>query len=168
MNACLNMKLPKIVAFTGLAGSGKSYAAAIIKDLYPSYRKFSFAAEIKRLAKFYMGWDGEKDERGRKLLQDIGMAGREYDPQLWVSFMPPDRLLVIDDVRFLNEAAAIREEGGIVIRVRRFGVDPMDHVSETEQEQITPDFTLINDGSETFKHILLHELKKYGSVSEPA
>lgn len=161
--ACLNMKLLKIIAFTGLAGSGKSYAAAIIKDLHPSYRQFSFAHEIKRLARYYMGWDGKKDDRGRKLLQDLGMAGRAYDPQLWVGFMPFDRLLVIDDVRFLNEAAAIREHGGIVIRVKRFGVDPIDHVSETEQERITPDFTLINDGSETFKHILLHELKKYGS-----
>jgi len=162
------MKKPRIVAFMGIAGSGKSYAASVVKECYPAYRLFSFAHEIKRLARYYMGWDGEKDERGRKLLQDLGMAGRAYDSQLWVGFMPPDRLLVIDDVRFLNEAAAIREHGGIVIRVRRFGVDPMDHVSETEQEQITPDFTLINDGSETFKHILLHELKNYGSVSEPA
>lgn len=153
----------KIIGFTGLSGSGKSYAASVVQECYPAYRLFSFAHEIKRLAGCYMGWDGEKDERGRKLLQDLGMAGRAYDPQLWVSFMPPDRLLVIDDVRFLNEAAAIREHGGIVIRVRRFGVDLMDHVSETEQERINPDFTLINDGSETFKHILLHELKKYGS-----
>jgi hypothetical protein len=158
----------KIIGFTGLSGSGKSYAASVVRECYPAYRLFSFAHEIKRLARYYMGWDNKKDERGRKLLQDLGMAGRAYDPQLWVSFMPPDRLLVIDDVRFLNEAEAIREQGGIVIRVRRFGVNPMDHVSETEQEQISPDFTLINDGSETFKHILLHELKKYGSVSEPA
>jgi len=158
----------KIIGFTGLSGSGKSYAASVVQECYPAYRLFSFAHEIKRLARYYMSWDGKKDQRGRKLLQDLGMAGRAYYPQLWVSFMPPDRLLVIDDVRFLNEAEAIREEGGIVIRVRRFGVNPMDHVSETEQEQINPDFTLINDGSETFKHILLHELKNYGSVSEPA
>jgi hypothetical protein len=162
----------KIIGFTGLSGSGKSYAASIVKECYPSYRLFSFARQIKRIAFCEMGWDQVKDDRGRKLLQDIGMAGRAYDPKLWINFMHqfviPNRSIIIDDVRFLNEAEAIRKLNGIVIRVKRFGVDPMDHVSETEQEQINPDFTLINDGSETFKHILLHELKNYGSVSEPA
>jgi hypothetical protein len=161
------MKLPKIVAFTGLAGSGKSYAAAIIKDLYPSYRQFSFAYEIKRLARFYMGWDGNKDDKGRKLLQDLGMAGREYNPDIWVGFMPPDRELVIDDVRFKNEFEAIRENGGIVIRIVRDNIKQMHHVSETESLQVRADFSVVNEGTPLFKDNLLYELGlRYGSVCE--
>jgi hypothetical protein len=58
--------------------------------------------------------------------------------------------IVVEDVRFNNEAKVIREHGGYIIRIIR----PDDHysiyknhASETEMDGITADFTIINDGS---------------------
>ena len=137
------MKLSKTIGITGLAGAGKTYAATWFK-LRTGGEIWSFAAEIKRIAAT-MGWNGEKDARGRKLLQDLGSIGREYDRQCWVNRMPTDRPVIIDDVRYINEAAAIRSVGGIIIRIERPGLTPMDHSSETEQRHIVADYNVTND-----------------------
>lgn len=137
------MRLAKTIGITGLAGAGKTYAAIWFK-LRTGGEIWSFAAEIKRIAAL-MGWDGEKDARGRKLLQDLGSIGREYDRQCWVSRMPTDRPVIIDDVRYINEAAAIRSVGGIIIRIERPGLTPMDHSSETEQRHIVADYNVTNE-----------------------
>lgn len=59
--------------------------------------------------------------------------------------------VVIPDVRFENEAAAIRATGGRVWRVVRSGAGlaglAAQHVSETEQSAIEADYNIINDGS---------------------
>lgn len=137
------MKLQKNIGITGLAGAGKTYAANWFR-LRTGGEIWSFAAEIKRIAAT-MGWNGEKDARGRKLLQDLGSIGREYDRQCWVSRMPTDRPVIIDDVRYINEAAAIRSVGGIIIRIKRHGLTVMDHSSETEQQHIVADYKVTND-----------------------
>ena len=41
---------------------------------------------VKAVAKF-MGWNGEKDTKGRKLLQGIGNLGREYDNDAWIELL---------------------------------------------------------------------------------
>lgn len=151
--------LPKTIGITGLAGAGKTYAATWFK-LRTGGEIWSFAAEIKRIAET-MGWNGEKDSRGRKLLQDLGSIGREYDRQCWVNRMPTDRPVIIDDVRYINEAAAIRSVGGIIIRIERPGLTPMDHSSETEQRHIVADYNVTND--EYFENELevIHEGETY-------
>jgi hypothetical protein len=138
------MSLIKTIGFTGLAGSGKTYAATWFRFRTGKGSVWSFAGEIKSIAT-RMGWDGQKDDRGRKLLQDIGSAGRAYDPWMWVSKMPTDQPIIIDDVRFTNEAEAIKDAGGIVVRIIRPGLTPMNHESETEQRYIFANYTLIND-----------------------
>jgi hypothetical protein len=138
------VKLSKTIGITGFAGAGKSYSANWFK-LRTGGEIWSYAAEIKSIAKA-IGWNGEKDARGRKLLQDLGSIGREYDRQCWVDLMPTDRPLIIDDLRYINEAAAIRSAGGgIIIRIIRPGLTAMDHSSETEQAHIVADYTVTND-----------------------
>lgn len=155
------MRLAKTIGITGLAGAGKTYAATWFK-LRTGGEIWSFAAEIKRIAAT-MGWNGEKDARGRKLLQELGSIGREYDRQCWVNRMPTDRPVIIDDVRYINEAAAIRSVGGIIIRIERSGLTPMDHSSETEQRHIVADYNVTND------EYLENELKViYERESRPA
>lgn len=143
------MKKPRIVAFMGIAGSGKTTAATWFSNRCWLYKPFSFAAEVKAIA-LLMGWDGKKDEKGRQLLQDIGMAGRRYSKDIWVSKLEKrleaEKYLVIDDVRFQNEADAIRANGGIVLRVVRSSLPIMDHPSETELAHIVADQSIINDG----------------------
>ncbi len=70
------------VLFSGKAGVGKTTSANILYKIMSKNNLEveigSFAIGVKSTA-LHMGWDGEKDAKGRKLLIDIGMAGREYN-----------------------------------------------------------------------------------------
>jgi hypothetical protein len=67
---------------------------------------------------------------------------------------------IITDTRFPNEAEAIRKKHGILIRVERPGVKPINnHPSEVSLDKYNFDHTIINNGSveelaEKVKHIL--------------
>ena len=81
----------KLFLLTGRIASGKSTVARELKKaLYTEYpdaiiRISGFAYGVKDIARRCFGWDGEKDVKGRRLLQVIGMeAGREYNPDIWV------------------------------------------------------------------------------------
>lgn len=114
-----------IVGFTGKAGSGKTSVAEATTT-----KVFSFAKILKELA-YHMGWDGEKDFKGRRLLQHLGDVGREYSPNIWVQGVEKemkDQLMDdkyygdisiygIDDVRFNNEAKFIHDNDGIIIEL---------------------------------------------------
>lgn len=120
-----------IIGFTGKAGVGKTTCAN-----YTSHSVISFAGELKRIA-FIMGWDGEKDVKGRTLLQDLGDIGRKYDPEMWVLpivtecisheenvvFVGTDYILSVDDVRYDNEAKILKSLGGIIIHLEGDGYD---------------------------------------------
>lgn len=58
---------------------------------------------------------------------------------------------VVDDVRFPDEAAVIRDHGGYIIRVVKPEIKKRKayqmHASETEMNKIVPDYTIINDGT---------------------
>jgi energy-coupling factor transporter ATP-binding protein EcfA2 len=76
-------------------------------------------------------------ETPRRAMQRLGDWGRSIDPNLWVNVTMAkvdafkDRFIVIDDVRFANEAEAIWERGGYIIELRRDGAtyNP-EHTSE--------------------------------------
>lgn len=91
----------------------------------------------------------------RTFLQDLGVYRRVRDGEdywvqrlaAWREEVHPARL-VITDVRFANEAAWVRQQGGELWRVVRPGVSiESTHVSETEQRGIPVDRTFLNDGT---------------------
>lgn len=72
----------------------------------------------------------------RELLQRFGTeVGRSISPTLWVDALftsySEDDHWIIPDVRFPSEAKAIKDRGGIVIRVDRETFSHDDHPSET-------------------------------------
>lgn len=139
-----------VVAFSGWAGSGKSTCAEIVADEY-GYRPLSFATAVKELA-IALGWDGAKDDFGRKLLQDLGMGARRVlGEDVWVDAalrqMFPKRRYTIDDARFENEAQAITDLGGVLVRVTRPGTVPArQHVSETALDAYPFRYVIENSG----------------------
>ena len=65
-----------------------------------------------------------------------------------------DKLWIVTDVRFPNEALRIKELGGKIINVKRPNVDKKDnHISESSLNNFFIDYELVNDGS-------LEELKE--------
>lgn len=142
----------KHIGLIGLAGSGKDTAAEALVEL--GYWTNAFAAALKDLA-FQFGWNGQKDERGRALLQDLGMAARKYNPNFWIEQLPWQTKCyrgkqwpqVYTDVRFQNEADFVRSKGGIIVRIVRPGIISGNHESELKQSEIAADIEIVNDGT---------------------
>ena len=84
----------------------------------------------------------------RALMQNYGTDvrrkdNRNYWTQQWSQALCPELDTVTDDVRFLNEAEAVKTEGGIIIRLTRSDIETGGtHLSETEQLEIVADHTI--------------------------
>lgn len=112
-----------VILLSGKAGSGKTTVADMLENKINdepslSILRYAFASPIKYIAKAFIGWDGEKDEKGRVLLQDLGKVGRDYDEHIWVkhflnqmdkqSGILPFNFAIVDDWRFPNELAYLK------------------------------------------------------------
>lgn len=134
----------KLIGFTGQKGVGKTTTAH-----YLDGNVFSLATPIKKMLSTLVnpiyiyeekekpipGWP--KHLTGRFLLQTLGTEwGRTLWSDIWVTQLldeikEVDGLCIIDDVRFENEANAIRKQGGLIYKIIRGGVENNDsHVSE--------------------------------------
>lgn len=114
---------------------------------------FPLAEEVDRY-----GWDWVKDEHPvvREYLQRCGTeAGRQVlGETVWVDALFRDSETwgptVISDVRFPNEAQAIKDRGGIVVKIHRpkqMLIDGADHISENALKGWDFDVTVINSGT---------------------
>jgi len=106
-----------IILISGKASVGKTTVGDFLDELLSevplNVTSIGFADDLKKVARSEFGWDGRKNLRGRRLLQQIGFIGREYSKNIWVekllgdldnaSIFFPD-ITIIDDWRFLNEA----------------------------------------------------------------
>jgi hypothetical protein len=157
----------KIIAFAGLAQSGKTTAANFI----PGVKILSFADPVKQIALSSFNWDGVKDEKGRRLLQVIGTeCGRAYDNDIWIKKMrdqikiytPLYNVIAIDDCRFDNESELVKELGGIVIEILRPGCVPDGHASEQGISPYLIYKQIMNDGTiEQLKEKVLSLVAEY-------
>lgn len=159
-----------IIGMCGRAGAGKDEVAdVLVKEC--GFMRVSVADPLKRFCREVFGWTDEQlwgashlrnqpDARWggltpRHALQMLGTEwGRAMHPDVWIAYAlrtcnDPDQRYVIPDVRFANEADAIRNHGGKVIEVHRAGQDltgaAAAHVSEAGVPRHLIDFTLVND-----------------------
>lgn len=120
------MSKPIILGIVGKAGSGKNTLATYVKDCFTVPVAIQEISEVaKNQAKSLYRWDGVKDEPGRKLLQDIMEAGNKYNPNLWTTLLGElvdslnARVVIIPDIRTVNQAEWIRSCSGIVVGIVR-------------------------------------------------
>lgn len=153
------------IAFFGPAASGKTWCADYIEAAY-GYRKVGFAGKLKEIAFDLFDVHG-KNGADRKILQDLGAGMREIKPDVWIDYVlkitnsiskeKSWRNLVLDDLRYVNEADALRANGWALVKVvvpeeiRQWRLStlypdtPLStyyHASEQEWERITPDFSV--------------------------
>jgi hypothetical protein len=106
----------KVILLAGKAGHGKNSAATFIEKQLQSlgYKAFQIAYSdyLKFICKQYLGWNGEKDEYGRELLQKVGTEFfRAKDNHFWVdsviryaNIMRGEYdYVLLNDTRFPNE-----------------------------------------------------------------
>lgn len=107
---------PLIVLISGKAGSGKDTFAKILADeLEQAYGKqvctTHYADSLKYILYNYLEWDGNKDNAGRKLLQETGDMFRGENEDFFVNFLVNTiksvgwkwDVVLIPDARFKNE-----------------------------------------------------------------
>tara|TARA_B100001939_G_scaffold330636_1_gene327952 strand:- start:1012 stop:1572 length:561 start_codon:yes stop_codon:yes gene_type:complete len=117
------------IAICGKMASGKTYLAQKMTD-ERGFQRFSLAGAVKQLGTDYFGMV----KKDRPLLQKIGMKMREIRPNVWIDYVVRDigvheqecqavfgttkgMGVVVDDVRFLNEAKAFKEAGFTLVRL---------------------------------------------------
>lgn len=164
----------KVIAVSGRARHGKDTVASILqKQLQEDGHRVlitHYADLLKYICTTFFGWNGEKDEEGRTLLQYVGTdVVRKQNPDYWVDFVA-DILtyfddqwdyVVIPDTRFPNEFNRLKERGLDAIHLRVVRPDfasPLTkeqqaHPSETALDDVKPDFCIVNDSD-------LNELKR--------
>ena len=163
-----------IIGITGTKGAGKdTLASAIIRmgrKRGVDVRRAAFADKLKEVCADLFGLtqlqlhgdmaskeaiDARWGMSAREILQKMGTeVGRSVHPDVWIRYVmrqierSPDAIWAISDVRFENEAATIREAGGIIVRVERPSQGSAEfagHASEVEGNRIAANHTIMND-----------------------
>lgn len=88
----------------------------------------------------------------RQLLQKVGteVFRQGVSDTYWINkainSLDKSKDYVLDDVRFINEAEALKAEGAAMVRIKRAGLSSNDtHASEMEIDLIECDYCLYND-----------------------
>lgn len=170
------MSYPKLIGLVGRAGTGKDTVRGILERDF-GYTGFAFADPIRAMLETLLENMGEStrymtdrrlketpipglDVSYRHLAQTLGTEwGRAVCPGLWLRIAKASMAnlyseslrheqFVVSDVRFVDEAAWIREQGGQIWRIARPSALPvLDHLSEREQDSITHDRLIENTGT---------------------
>src|SRR6266478_704889 len=158
-----------LLGFGSKARQGKDTAGEAVLNYYqqkrdlalrhglrviPSVGLYKFAAALYQEAREFHGMT----DKDAALLQRVGTERRAEDPEYWVKRCfatvahEAPHIAIITDVRYLNEAAAIKAQGGYVIRVTRLNQDgtqyiaddrPANHPSETELDDYNFDYDIV-------------------------
>lgn len=165
----MKLKQTKIIGLTGAARSGKDTAAGFLVAAR-GYERIAFADALRNMVMAGFGiepedMDGDAKEREiewlgaspRFLLQTLGTEwGREHlGPDVWVKVAwrammeSGAKRVVFTDVRFNNEAQAIRNSGGVVVRITRpsIGAVVREHVSESGIHERYVSHEIVNGGT---------------------
>lgn len=157
-----------ILGLAGKGGSGKTLAARYLCDKY-DFTELTFAEPLKAGTELLFGLNPEQtngllkeklDERlgvtPREVLQRLGDACRAIWPAVFIAPVLQDLGIiqgpvVVSDLRFANEAQALRRAGAVLAKMVRPGAgvraDRQGHVSECDLDCWGPwDIVLANDG----------------------
>lgn len=158
----------RILAISGHAQNGKDTVAGLLRDSLKADGNRVLVAHYADLLKYmcrtFFDWDGNKDEKGRHILQYVGTdIIRKQAPDFWVDFISSvltyfndnwDYVL-IPDTRFPNEIDKLISNGFNVVHIRVvrpnfesfLTEEQKNHLSETALDNVSPDFYIYNEGS---------------------
>ena len=162
-----------LVGLVGYAQAGKDTFAG-----YLGFKRLAFADKLRDVAydgspwyreqvlKYGYEWSKANVHGFREFLQDFGMAVREhFGEDTWVNAAfndyDPSVATVFTDVRFPNEIARIKAEGGIIVRIDRVGHAPANtHISEHAWQATRPDeHYVFADGALHHMELVAHSLR---------
>ncbi len=113
--------MEEIVVISGKATHGKDETAKRIISALEKEGKtcliIAVGDALKSTAGKYFGWDGQKDEKGRTILQSMAMLTRKNNPGVWSNILnelikalgPEYDYVFVPDVRFPIEAESLKK-----------------------------------------------------------
>jgi len=167
----------KLIGLIGYAGSGKSTVASILENQYSVVRTRFASTLKRMLKSMLISSGVSEEESiamidghlkevpcsvlggktPRYALQTLGTEwGRNIiDNDIWVNstmsrvnnLINTGARVVLDDVRFPNEASAVKQHGGILIKVYRSASIPTAITHSSEDLNMEADVLLVNNGS---------------------
>ena len=187
----------KLIALTGAAKSGKSTIAKYLSkgtdSRYGTHVPFARARFSGTLKKMLMQIpdvtedmiEGSLKEEPqeifggrtpREVMQTLGTEwGRDsvYSKiwlDAWERSVSNLTYVVVEDLRYLNEAELIKNRGGKIWRIKRPDYQCIGHISETEMEGIEPDLVIRNSGSVEELHAMIDRILEpwSGEAIEPS
>ena len=106
------------IALIGKMCSGKSTVAQYLRDKY-NYTILSFGGPVKKYATEIF----DLKHKDRQIIQDFAQKVREIDDEVWIKYLIREykncnsENVVVDDVRFPKEHAALINEDFIPIKI---------------------------------------------------
>ena len=187
----------KLIALTGAAKSGKSTVAKYLSkgtdSRYGTHVPFARARFSGTLKKMLMQIpdvtedmiEGSLKEEPqeifggrtpREVMQTLGTEwGRDsvYSKiwlDAWERSVRDLTYVVVEDLRYLNEAELIKNRGGKIWRIKRPDYQCIGHISETEMEGIDADLIISNYGAVEELHAMIDRILEpwSGEAIEPS
>ena len=161
-----------LIGITGKIGSGKTTASRYLCNQW-SFQEYTMAQPLKDIAKIFgfneselYGTQGQKLKihphwgiSAREFLQKVGtelfrdklpevIPDMKIEKSIWCDLfkLKYDKNIstVVSDIRFTDEAEAIKELGGIIIHIER--VTSLSDCHRSETQNIKADFHINNNG----------------------
>jgi len=147
--------MKKIVVINGPGGCGKDkvidIAMEILKETY--LERCSSIDQIKEIAKLF-GWNGQKDDKSRKLLSDLKDMWTEYNdgPFKYIQgrFESTDSNLFFIHVREPHEIEKIVKSYGnlaVTLLIRRPNTEKFNNHADRGVEDYNYDYIIENNGT---------------------
>lgn len=173
----------KIIGLVGWTECGKDSLADVLEERH-GWNRVAFADAMKEMLlaidPCYKGSLELLEQRKRLLmfdtrekLQNLGKYMRDQDEDYWIyeaglrygalEGVDPDRLLapelntplLFTDVRYLNEAIAVKDAGGTLVHIDRPGCGPInDHESESQTAECIAMADISISNTDTIEHLL--------------
>jgi dephospho-CoA kinase len=175
-----------MIGISGKIGSGKDTACDIIISHDPTWTRVAFADKLKKIVSILTNQEevtrydkikytkvSEEYTIGQ-LYQIVGTGMKELiNNNIWIKSLFTDPSLptkiIVSDVRFPEEARAIEDKGGIILRIigdplqiRRNNLDKrnLEHISETALDDYPFKYTVNNSSTiEDFQRNILSFLR---------
>lgn len=144
-----NKRSIKLFAISGKARSGKDTVSRVIKDYYSDKNCIiiSYGHYIKDYVKRISNWDGSEDTKPRELLQQIGieLIKNKINNKLFINRILEDievfsyfyDIIVVDDVRLIDEMESLKEKYSDIITIRVIRNDYDNGLTLSEKNHIT-------------------------------
>lgn len=145
----------EIIIINGSGGAGKDTFVNFCSE-FTNVMNISSVDKVKEAAKVLTGWNGEKDEKSRKLLVDLKRLGIEYNdaPLKYITeqkeiFNNSDKSLMFVHIREKEEIDKVKNAvGAKTLLIRNDNVKIItSNASDANVLDYNYDYTILNNGT---------------------